>query len=241
MSVFMAAIAKRNGDIITDPEYTDEHYDLVRVHRLRDSGIMGSGERDWAPVEFLPPLDLSRMGNIDEWRLTTAGSHPEEWWDEVKDQVLDKLRARVQRMFVRENTDVLLGGPWILLSGKVHHIRGRVLFVSPEASLKHADLTGVDMEGAYLKAAFLSFAKMDMVRLSQATMDGASFYGANLERADLSLSSARRVCFDLANLTRATLAGADLTGVDMSRATKCCTLLPDQTTTNPLSAQVNSV
>jgi hypothetical protein len=111
---FLSALVIQGGEIYTLPEYTDAHEDLIRRYKLKDDEIYA---RRWIRVEFKPeaPADLI---NPERYKLTVDESETPAWFsDEINDKVSSELRARVERMIVREDRDILLGGCWIIGKG----------------------------------------------------------------------------------------------------------------------------
>jgi hypothetical protein len=196
----LSGIAHRNGDVTTS-EYTDSHRILLDSLGIADAGSPLES-RQWVPIEFLPPEDLATIEDLATWRLTVDEQATEPpWWDEMKGQIRASMERVVERMFVRDDRKLLLGGAWILLPGShVHQVVGaRIRIVTKGANLSDADLRSADLRSANLRGANLSGAS-----LRSADLYGADLYGADLRSADLRG----------ANLSGANLRSADLLSTD---------------------------
>jgi hypothetical protein len=133
MCKFMSALIMRNGDLLCDPEHTDSHEHIVAMHSLRDEGHLGAGGRDWARIEFTPPSDRSTICDLSAWTLSVDENATPDWLD--LDAVRAACVARVERMIVREDRAILVGGPWIITAGRMCKIIGRIVAVLPGADL----------------------------------------------------------------------------------------------------------
>jgi hypothetical protein len=204
-----SGMVNRLGDVVTS-EYTDSHTVIKTSISIADTGS-ALETANWTPAEFLPPEDLSTIENMATWKLIVddAVSKP-VWWDEMDPTIRANFERTVERMFVRGEHRLLLGGDWILLPGsRVHQAVGaRIRIACNGADLYSANLSSADLSGADLSGADLSRANLYSADLSSADLSGADLYSANLSRANLSR----------ANLYSANLSGADLSGADLSRA-----------------------
>jgi hypothetical protein len=210
----LSGIAHRNGDVTTS-EYTDSHRILLDSLGIADAGSPLES-RQWVSVEFLPPKDLATIEDMATWRLTVDEQATEPpWWDEMRGQIRASMERVVERMFVRDERKLLLGGAWILLPGsRVHQaVGGRVRIVTKGANLSDADLRSADLRSANLRGANLSGANLSGANLSDANLRSADLYGANLSGANLSDADLRD-----ANLYGANLRGANLSGANLSDA-----------------------
>lgn len=110
MCQFFSGIALENGDVITS-EYTDSHELLMLANGIHD----GHAQRGrFARLELLPPDDQARVLDSEAWALAIDGKDEPEWWAERKADVERQMRARLERMIVRESRDILLGGCWVV-------------------------------------------------------------------------------------------------------------------------------
>jgi hypothetical protein len=153
MCNFFSFIMRRNGDLLSAPEWTDSHEDLIVMHGLRDEGELGAGGRDWTGGEFVPPIDKSKIEDLSTWTLRADEETSPDWWD--ADKVREACAARVERMIVRDDRAILVGGPWILLGGQIKKIVGRVVTIGSGANLERANLERANLVGAYLRGANL--------------------------------------------------------------------------------------
>lgn len=109
MCNFLSAIVLRDGEILTAPEHTDSHQELIDFYGLKDD----EKER-FARVEFKPSSEEA-YDKPDAYILTIDQEITPHWFDEaMAERVRAKLRARVQMMVVRSDRKILLGGAWIL-------------------------------------------------------------------------------------------------------------------------------
>jgi hypothetical protein len=213
MCHFLSAIFCKNGDLICQPEYTDGHEDLIAWAGLKDDGSPLS-KRGWVRVEFTPPADHETWTHLSKWTLTIdEQGDPPKWFD--ADKARGACAAVVERMFVKKEQPVLLGGCWIVCKGgKIGTLRmGRIV-----ATLTGATLTGATLTGANLTGATLTGATLTGANLYGANLDGANLTRATLTRANLTRATLTRANLTGANLTRANLDGANLDGANLDRA-----------------------
>ena len=115
MCNFLSALWTRDGRLLTAPEYTDSHTDLVAHLGLADNRWP---DPRFARVEFTPPADAAQIADLDKWTFRLDEEATPSWFDaESEAQCLDALRDSVSRMFVRDERPILMGGYWILLDG----------------------------------------------------------------------------------------------------------------------------
>ena len=112
MCKFLSAIVTRDGRVLSAPEYTDSHEDLIAAFGLRDNGL-----DHFCRVEYTPKG--AEYDNLDSYVLRLDEDDEPSWWAERKDDVEAELRHRIEAMIVREDHDILLGGCWIIASGTV--------------------------------------------------------------------------------------------------------------------------
>jgi hypothetical protein len=236
----MSAIWTKQGDLLCDPSLIDSHEDLIALHGLRDEGHLGAGGRDWIRVEFTPPDDGSKIADVSLWNLNIDEETMPCWVD--RDVIRERCAARVQRMIVNEDKPILVGGPFIIVRGKIDKVVGRIIAVLPNANLVGTDLRKADLRGANLtdvnlrlanlRGANLRWANLEWANLEKADLEGANLEGANLRganlrwanltdvnlrranlrRANLERANLRWANLEWANLEKADLEGADLTG-----------------------------
>jgi len=183
MCEFMSAIWTKQGDLLCDPSLIDSHEDLIALHGLRDEGHLGAGGRDWIRVEFTPPDDGSKIADVSLWNLNIDEETMPCWVD--RDVIRERCAARVQRMIVNEDKPILVGGPFIIVRGKIDKVVGRIIAVLPNANLVGTDLRKADLRGANLTDVNLRLANLRGANLRWANLRGANLEWANLEKADL--------------------------------------------------------
>jgi uncharacterized protein YjbI with pentapeptide repeats len=207
-------MVNRLGDVVTS-EYTDSHTVLKTSIGIADTGS-ALETANWTPAEFLPPDDLATIEDMATWRLTVDDAvEKPSWWDEMAPTIRANFERIVERMFVRGEHRLLLGGDWILLPGsRVHQAVGARIRIACNS----ADLSGADLSRADLSRANLSRANLYSANLSGANLTRANLSGANLTRADLSGADLAGADLYGADLSGANLSGADLYGANLSRA-----------------------
>ena len=112
---FLSALVFKNGSIFCAPEATDSHTDLIDAKGLTDSD-KSLHLRGWIRVEFSPPSP-DKLAEPDSYVLKVDETSTPEWFDDaLRFQVTEDLRERIERMTVRDERAILLGGCWILAS-----------------------------------------------------------------------------------------------------------------------------
>jgi hypothetical protein len=156
-------------------------------------------------VEFTPPDDGSKIADVSLWNLNIDEETMPCWVD--RDVIRERCAARVQRMIVNEDKPILVGGPFIIVRGKIDKVVGRIIAVLPNANIVGTDLRKADLRGANLMGANLERANLRGANLRWANLEKANLEKANLEWANLEWAN-----LEWANLEKADLEGADLTG-----------------------------
>ena len=106
MCKFLSAIVKPNGDVICRPDATDAHSDLIEF-----AGIDDRTTESVCCVEFTSntPFDP------DTYVLRVDQSRRPTWFSEDMEQrTAEDLLARINRMVIREDKKILLGGAWLI-------------------------------------------------------------------------------------------------------------------------------
>jgi hypothetical protein len=95
-------------------DHTRHHSDLIAM-----AGLPGShGQEHYVRIEA-KPTDGDWSKDVDQWEWKVDQSYAPGWYDdEVKAQAMKWLRRQVDRMTVREDRRVLLGGKYICI-GKI--------------------------------------------------------------------------------------------------------------------------
>ena len=113
MCKFKSAIVLRNGDILHNP-YTDSHEDLIRLRKLDDSSQFINR---FVRVEFSPP-DNSTLTDVSTYVLKVDEYSTPDWFNDIWDGVIERLRDIVRQMIVDHDEDVIIGRAVIL--GKIN-------------------------------------------------------------------------------------------------------------------------
>jgi hypothetical protein len=110
MCNFLSALVLRNGDVLTAPELTDAHSELVEYFGLTD--VSNSDCSHFAKVDFVP---TGAPWEVDKYELRVDEDTQPVWWADVADRVVSDLRSRIQRMIISSGRrNLLLGGCWIV-------------------------------------------------------------------------------------------------------------------------------
>ncbi|MGC4004630.1 MAG: hypothetical protein QM811_16530 [Pirellulales bacterium] len=111
MCNFLSAIYCKGGRIITAPEYTDSHSDLIAAYNLRDDGIHIRG---WVRVEFTPP-SVAECAEPAKYTLRLDETSRPDWFDKAAEfDCTERLREKIAGMIITDERQILLGGCWIL-------------------------------------------------------------------------------------------------------------------------------
>ena len=169
------------GDLICDPEHTDEHHILIASRNVRDDE-QAYFQANLARWEFTPPENKADLLDLTKWTFTVDEfRETPPWFDLAAER--ERAEGIVARMIVRDRRAALLGGCWIF-AGKyagAGFVKGRIIASVDGATLSRATLSRATLSHANLDGANLSHANLD-----GANLDGATLYGANLDGATLS-------------------------------------------------------
>jgi len=131
MCQIFSGVVTRMGELYRS-DYTDSHEDIVAIHGLSD-GVMQHIVR----VEYVP-----RDGNyadLDSYGLHVDEASPPEWFDdEMRMRVEAAFRNCVAHMIVKDDRDILVGGPWIIAgSARIYRsVNARIISVCDNASIE---------------------------------------------------------------------------------------------------------
>jgi hypothetical protein len=114
MCKFFSGIVMRNLDIIHDAEHTDSHEDLISVNNIKDGNVQLYGQ-GFARFEFTPPKNSKTIGDISTWNFHIDENVIPNWATENFQEIRAKIERIVNRMFINDERQLLLGGCWILL------------------------------------------------------------------------------------------------------------------------------
>jgi hypothetical protein len=201
------------GDLICDPEHTDEHHILIASRNVRDDE-QAYLQANLARWEFTPPENKADLLDLKKWMFTVDERESPPWFDLAAER--ERAEGIVARMIVRDRRAALLGGCWIF-SGKdagTQFTRGRIIASVDGANLDCATLSRATLYGATLDCANLSHANLSHANLSHANLSRATLYGATLDCATLDCAT-----LDCATLSHANLSGANLSRANLSHAT----------------------
>jgi hypothetical protein len=190
------------GDLICDPEHTDEHHILIASRNVRDDE-QAYFQANLARWEFTPPENKADLLDLKKWMFTVDERESPPWFDLAAER--ERAEGIVARMIVRDRRAALLGGCWIF-AGKyagAGFVKGRII---------------ASVDGANLSRATLSRANLSHATLSHANLSHANLYGANLDGANLSHANLDGANLDGATLSHATLDGANLDGATLDGA-----------------------
>jgi len=212
------------GDLICDPEHTDEHHILIASRNVRDDE-QAYFQANLARWEFTPPENKADLLDLKKWMFTVDERESPPWFDLAAER--ERAEGIVARMIVRDRRAALLGGCWIF-SGKdagTQFTRGRIIASVDGANLDCATLSRATLYGATLDCANLSHANLSHANLSRATLYGATLDCANLDCANLYGANLSHANLSGANLSRANLSHATLYGATLDCANLDCATL----------------
>ena len=132
MCNFLSALVTRTGEVLTLPEYTDSHEDLVEHFGLTDDG------QKFCRVEFTPEAEQPEV--VDGYKFTIDERQAPSWFDdEMKEKVIAELKRRVTAMLVLDERRILLSGCYIVYEGaKVEKIKNsRIIAICGSAQVKY--------------------------------------------------------------------------------------------------------
>ena len=205
------------GDLICDPEHTDEHHILIASRNVRDDE-QAYFQANLARWEFTPPENKADLLDLKKWMFTVDERESPPWFDLAAER--ERAEGIVARMIVRDRRAALLGGCWIF-SGKdagTQFTRGRIIASVDGANLDCATLSRATLYGATLDCANLSHANLSHANLSRATLSHATLYGATLDCANLDCANLYGANLSHATLSGATLSHANLYGANLDGA-----------------------
>jgi hypothetical protein len=111
MCNFLSAIALPNGDLLSLPDLTDSHEDLISYFALDDKRDEKLAK--FARVEFAP--SNGRHDDVESYQLMIDEQSIPTWLtDEMQEVIKSRLRTMVSRMIIKDSRRLLLGGCWIL-------------------------------------------------------------------------------------------------------------------------------
>ena len=182
------------GDLICDPEHTDEHHILIASRNVRDDE-QAYFQANLAGWEFTPPENKADLLDLKKWMFTVDERESPPWFDLAAER--ERAEGIVARMIVRDRREALLGGCWIFAGqyAGAGFVTGRII---------------ASVDGANLSRATLDCANLDCATLDCANLSHANLSGANLSRANLSHATLYGATLDCANLDCATLYGAKI-------------------------------
>jgi hypothetical protein len=108
MCNFLSAIVSRTGEIYYHP-LSDSHTHLIAHFGLKE----GKAGQNFICVEFTP--EGGKIDQPDGYTLSVDETRIPSWFDdEAREKVVGFLRGTVERMIVRDDREILLGGCWIV-------------------------------------------------------------------------------------------------------------------------------
>lgn len=92
---------------------TDNHEDLIRLHKLKDNGT----RINFARVEFKPD-DSKDLASPEKYKLIIDEERCPDWFnDDRKLKVSETMRGWIKAMIIDGDADILIGGTYILAKG----------------------------------------------------------------------------------------------------------------------------
>ena len=140
---FLSAIGLKNGDILCDPSI-DSHEDIINLYNLDDDGL---GLRNWVRIEFYPHKKEDNA-NLSKYELHYDSVSAFSWVEEIKRIWIEKLKARLNRIIIKEDIPVLGSGTYILKGGTIGKILYcRIISVDDSVIIKDAGFARMDNLG----------------------------------------------------------------------------------------------
>ena len=119
MCQFMSAIITRDGQVLQNC-LTDSHEELIAHFDLHERKANGHGQ-NFIRIEFTPGRDKEDRPVYDDstgYKLRVDENETPTWFDaEARGKAEKFLRGVIERMIVRDERKMLLGGVWILAKG----------------------------------------------------------------------------------------------------------------------------
>ena len=101
MCKFLSVVVTRDGQIFHHPKESpignQSHTEIIEHHNLHDS----PHRVNIARVEFTPPGDRAKIGDVSEWNLLLDEQREPDWWVTQKDSVQSRLKEYVDRHVYR--------------------------------------------------------------------------------------------------------------------------------------------
>lgn len=97
MCNFFSAIVLRNGDVLSHP-MIDSHSELVEYFKLPDATVH---HQHFAKVELTPQSEDAWL-DPSKWKFTLDEKTVPGWWDDVASTAEATMRARAERMILRD-------------------------------------------------------------------------------------------------------------------------------------------
>jgi len=132
MCNFMSAIYTRTGEFYCNPEKTDSHEALIKLHSLKE----GLNADNFVRVEFNPPSDLTKIADTNEWTFVLDERITPGWWEERKEDCLNQLHAKAKSLIV---------------STEIAEIRDRFVIIVEGAKIGSVDNCIVKMDGGTIQ------------------------------------------------------------------------------------------
>ena len=130
MCDWLSALVVSNGDVLTHP-MLDSHVDLATYFKLPDENVQIPR---FVKVELVP----QDWTDVSTWNWKIDQDTLPAWWSDVANQAEATLRARADKMILRDGEHALIvDGCWIVAgTAKVRDVRsGRIMRVQGSAQI----------------------------------------------------------------------------------------------------------
>jgi hypothetical protein len=129
MCQFKSAVVTRTGEVYHSP-YTSSHEDIIKNFKLKgdDKAI-----QNFVRIEFVP--FEKEFEEIEKYQLIIDEQNTPEWFIEIQDEIIKKMKKIIKAMLIKEKKSIVLGGEWIVCSlgivsknigGNIHYNYGTV-------------------------------------------------------------------------------------------------------------------
>ena len=121
MCNFLSAIYTRTGDLLTRPDLTDSHSDLLDIFNLREDGEF---IQNCAKLELKPPEPSGAdITDVSTWTFRIDEREAPQWMDVERAGRL--MRDNAASMIITDKRKTLWEGAWVICGeGSVSGVRG---------------------------------------------------------------------------------------------------------------------
>ena len=104
MCKFKSAIVLKNGDILHNG-YTDSHEDLMENFKVKDNNPF---LQNFVRIEFSSDK-IENLMDVNSYVLKIDEDSTLEWFEEIKESVIERMKDIVSSLFVNQDEDIIIG------------------------------------------------------------------------------------------------------------------------------------